>query len=510
LWLAIPPAALADQPKQPLHDASKLAGTWLFDAAVVNRDNRQLGPFWGGTVVVAGDSFTAPKFMGQSKDLKAKFTLDPAAAPAAIDLKPEELILTDADDPVKMTVPAGTVAGICKLDGDRLTVCFNMEIGGKRPMSFDDAGEKLVRMTLVRAPAGFKAFPAEVTVTVAGPDGKPAAGATVGHWLARREDRENKAAPGEWNLATPTRVAADGTGRVKFAEAEKVIARDPQGHSMAIATPSPASLLSGPVRLRLQHECRVSARVVCETMKKAGQPIGWVDSYVMKGGIRFAFCNSLEGKLEFVLPPGDYTLHAYGTNFHRRYVNITVPAGKDEFTVDPIALTASQLVLLRGKPAPELAGVVGWKGPPVKLADLKGKLVLLEFTGYWCGPCMGFMPTLIELHEKYADRGLAIVAVHVDTDGEVATAAQLDEKLAQPRKSLWNGKDVPFSMALTSGKTVGEGDLKSRGQAAAQYGVMKYPTTILIGRDGKMVGEFHARDVKLASEQIEKLLNAKN
>src|SRR5262249_28044862 len=109
-----------------------------------------------------------------------------------------------------------------------------------------------------------------------------------------------------------------------------------------------------------------------------------------------------------------------------------------------------------------------------------------------------------------ADRGLAIIGVHVDTDGEVTTAAELDEKLAETRKSLWKGKDLPFPIALTSGKQVGEGDARSRGQAAAQYGVMKYPTTILIGRDGKVVGEFGARGAKDAGEQIEKLLNAKN
>ena len=56
------------------------------------------------------------------------------------------------------------------------------------------------------------------------------------------------------------------------------------------------------------------------------------------------------GKFEFVLPPGQYTLHAYGGDLHGRNVAITVPAGQSEFAVDPIALTASRLVLLRGKP----------------------------------------------------------------------------------------------------------------------------------------------------------------
>jgi thiol-disulfide isomerase/thioredoxin len=227
------------------------------------------------------------------------------------------------------------------------------------------------------------------------------------------------------------------------------------------------------------------------------------------GGERVADCDSSQGKFEFVVPPGTYKLNAYGSDLRGHDVTITVPAGKTELTVEPISLKASAFVLMQGRPAPELIGVLGWKGKPAKLADLKGKLVLLEFTGYWCGPCMGSMPVLIELHEKYAGRGLAIVGVHVDTDGEVATAEQLDEKFAEIRKSLWKGKDVPFPVALTSGKQVGDGDDRSRGQAAAQYGVTKYPTAILIDRDGKVVREFHARDVKIASEEIEKLLNEK-
>jgi hypothetical protein len=97
----------------------------------------------------------------------------------------------------------------------------------------------------------------------------------------------------------------------------------------------------------------------------------------------------------------------------------------------------------------------------------------------------------------------------VDTEGEVDNAAKLDNKIALYKKELWKGKDLPFPVALTSGDRVGEGDEKTPGGAAAQYDVHGYPATILIDRDGKVVGEFHARDAKDACEQVEKLLNAK-
>jgi thiol-disulfide isomerase/thioredoxin len=146
----------------------------------------------------------------------------------------------------------------------------------------------------------------------------------------------------------------------------------------------------------------------------------------------------------------------------------------------------------------------------VKLADLKGKYVLLEFWGYWCGPCVHSMPVLIELHEKFADKGLAIVGVHVDIDGEVDTPAKYDEKIAAIQKKLWQGKSLPFPVVLTSGKRMETSDHDLiRGGAAGQYGILGYPTTILVDREGKVVGKFHARDAKKAIAEVEKLLSEK-
>ena len=151
-----------------------------------------------------------------------------------------------------------------------------------------------------------------------------------------------------------------------------------------------------------------------------------------------------------------------------------------------------------------LTDVVGWKGEAVKLADLKGKVVLLEFWGYWCGPCIGSMPVLIELHEKFAEKGLAIVGIHVDGDGEVDTAKKLDDKIAGFKKEVWKGKDLPFPVALTSGRL--DESSGTRGGLAEKYGIRGYPSTILIDREGKVVGKFQARDSKEAIAAVEKLL----
>jgi len=116
------------------------------------------------------------------------------------------------------------------------------------------------------------------------------------------------------------------------------------------------------------------------------------------------------------------------------------------------------------------------------------------------------MPDLFKIHDEFKDKGVVIVGIHVDGDGEVTTAKQLDEKLAEYKKDIWKGRDIPFPVALTSGKLL-END--ARGGLADKYGIRGYPSTILIDREGKVVGKFHARDAEAAGVQLKKLLAEK-
>jgi cytochrome c biogenesis protein CcmG/thiol:disulfide interchange protein DsbE len=52
-------------------------------------------------------------------------------------------------------------------------------------------------------------------------------------------------------------------------------------------------------------------------------------------------------------------------------------------------------------------------GTPIRLADLRGKVVWINFWASWCPPCQFETPTLRALDEKYRDRGLALIAVQV-------------------------------------------------------------------------------------------------
>jgi thiol-disulfide isomerase/thioredoxin len=138
----------------------------------------------------------------------------------------------------------------------------------------------------------------------------------------------------------------------------------------------------------------------------------------------------------------------------------------------------------------------------------------LEFWGYWCGPCVGGMPELFALDDKYRDRGLVIIGIHLDMSAfdqpAVDTAAKLDELLLDTRKDLWAGRDIPFPVALVASKpTPFRAGLaqKSPSAASALYGVTGVPTQVLIDRHGNVVGRFSANGEGI--QLLEKLIQEK-
>jgi thiol-disulfide isomerase/thioredoxin len=66
---------------------------------------------------------------------------------------------------------------------------------------------------------------------------------------------------------------------------------------------------------------------------------------------------------------------------------------------------------MEGNKAPDLM-VKDWVGQPRSLADLRGKVVVVDFWGTWCPPCMMAIPKNVELVEKYGDDGLVMLGVH--------------------------------------------------------------------------------------------------
>lgn len=88
-----------------------------------------------------------------------------------------------------------------------------------------------------------------------------------------------------------------------------------------------------------------------------------------------------------------------------------------------------------GQAAPELAvtgsdgtthELTDLQGRPIRLADLKGKAVWINFWTTWCPPCQAEMPTLRKVSQEYRDQGLELVAISVQetSPGDVAAYAQ--------------------------------------------------------------------------------------
>ncbi len=67
----------------------------------------------------------------------------------------------------------------------------------------------------------------------------------------------------------------------------------------------------------------------------------------------------------------------------------------------------------QGPAAPEFVGIVQWlNSEPLALADIRGKVVLVDFWTYTCINCLRTLPYVRDWHEKYASKGLVIVGVH--------------------------------------------------------------------------------------------------
>ena len=103
-------------------------------------------------------------------------------------------------------------------------------------------------------------------------------------------------------------------------------------------------------------------------------------------------------------------------------------------------------------------------GKKLRLSDLRGKAVLLNFWATWCGPCKIEIPWLEDLQKQYAPQGLQIVGISMDDDPPAKVA-----KFAQE-------EGINYTVVMGNDKV-----------ADLYGGVDGLPETFYIGRDGKIV-----------------------
>lgn len=143
-----------------------------------------------------------------------------------------------------------------------------------------------------------------------------------------------------------------------------------------------------------------------------------------------------------------------GTYSHR--LRVCLLAGLIALLV-PLAVSAAEV----DKPAPDFT-LKSLAGSNLKLSEMTGNVVLINFWASWCGPCREEMPLLNALHNKYAPLGFSVLGVNVEENADAA-------------RGFLKGFPVDFPVLLDSSN-----------QVSKQYQVIAMPTTVVIDRDGKI------------------------
>jgi thiol-disulfide isomerase/thioredoxin len=122
-------------------------------------------------------------------------------------------------------------------------------------------------------------------------------------------------------------------------------------------------------------------------------------------------------------------------------------------------------------PAPEIT-MADTTGKMLKLSNLKGKVVLIDFWASWCGPCRRENPNVVKLYEEYKGKGFEVFSVSLDQDRERWIRAIKDDGL------VWTNH---------------VSDLKYwQNEAARLYQVSSIPRTVLLDKEGNII----ARDLR--------------
>ena len=94
-----------------------------------------------------------------------------------------------------------------------------------------------------------------------------------------------------------------------------------------------------------------------------------------------------------------------------------------------------------GQTAPEIEGRDA-DDKPFKLSDYRGKVVILTFSGNWCGPCVGMYPNERRMVEAHKDKPFAILSVNTDETRETLKKAIQDREITW--RCWWDGPDRPI------------------------------------------------------------------
>src|SRR5262245_31443245 len=132
-----------------------------------------------------------------------------------------------------------------------------------------------------------------------------------------------------------------------------------------------------------------------------------------------------------------------------------------------------------GDPAPPFT-LGTWLNVPAgkepTLESLKDRVVMLEFWGTWCGPCVRAMPEVQKLHDRYGERGLTVLAISYEAPDAMQGFLQQNA----------------YTMAVGS---------DPERKVVTAYGIRGWPSTYVIGKDGKIAHVGSPYDAEAAVER---------
>jgi thiol-disulfide isomerase/thioredoxin len=106
-----------------------------------------------------------------------------------------------------------------------------------------------------------------------------------------------------------------------------------------------------------------------------------------------------------------------------------------------------------------------------KLSEDK-KIVILDFWGLWCGPCVTTIPELEKVYSEYKDKGVVVIGMHTSIDNSKITFEQIEKFTKE--------KGLTFPIA------VDRGNMEYSGETFQAYGSRAVPAQWLIDKTGKV------------------------